>query len=195
MILPNVKKASLFAKQMYRDGKLKTCKELEETKNSSINQQISRSSLLTGTGLGEVTGERELQRIHDENINQLKSMDEKEILAEKEKLLNTLGKKEKYFYYLKIFMFYVDPKLIAFIRKRNKNEVEKEVIQINDKSNVQKNMDIDNQINLPIETDSRWVNMNNIENEKLEWMKDLPKPSAQRTVDESVRKKFSFSLI
>jgi len=94
MILPNVKKASLFAKQMYRDGKLKTCKELEETKQiSTNNQQISRSNLLTGSGLGEVTGERELQRIHDENIDRLKSMNEKEILAEKEKLLNTLGKK------------------------------------------------------------------------------------------------------
>ena len=34
---------------------------------------------------------------------------------------------------------------------------------------------------LPIEIDSKWVHMNNIEREKLEWMKDLPKPSAQRT--------------
>lgn len=81
---------------MYRDGQLKTCKELEETKTSSSNnQQISRSHLLTGLGLGEVTGERELQRIHDENIERLKSMDEKEILVEKEKLLNTLGKLEQ----------------------------------------------------------------------------------------------------
>ncbi len=80
---------------MYRDGKLKTCKELEETKlTSKKNQQISRSNLLTGTGLGEVTGERELQRIHDANLDRLKSMDEKEILEEKEKLLNTLGKND-----------------------------------------------------------------------------------------------------
>lgn len=78
---------------MYRDGQLKTCKELEETKKPpSNNQQLSRSHLLTGIGLGEVTGERELQRIHDENSDRLKSMDEKEILAEKEKLLNTLGR-------------------------------------------------------------------------------------------------------
>jgi hypothetical protein len=98
MTVPNVKKASLFAKQMYRDGKLKTCKELEEKKLPSTNQQISRSTLLTGSGLGEVTGERERQRIHDENIDRLKSMDEKEILAEKEKLLNTLGIKQRVFY-------------------------------------------------------------------------------------------------
>jgi len=81
---------------MYRDGKLKTCKELEETKKSSTNQQISRSSLLTGYGLGEVKRQREIQCIHDEDINRLKSMDEKEILLEQDKLLNTLGKRKKH---------------------------------------------------------------------------------------------------
>ena len=93
-----MKKASLFAKQMYRDGKLKTCKELEEKKVPSTNQSKSHSNILTGNGLGEVTGEREIQRIHQENIERLKSMDEREIFAEKEKLLNTLGRKKKFFF-------------------------------------------------------------------------------------------------
>ena len=31
------------------------------------------------------------------------------------------------------------------------------------------------------------MDMDNIEHEKLEWMKDLPKPSAQRTIDDTVR--------
>jgi hypothetical protein len=88
---------------MYRDGKLKACQELEETKKSSIDQQISRSNLVTGIGLGEVTGEREMQRIHDENIDRLQSMNEQEILAEKEKLLNTLGKKS--FFYKNVLRF------------------------------------------------------------------------------------------
>ena len=82
---------------MYRDGKLKTCKELEEKKVPSTNQSKSHSNILTGNGLGEVTGEREIQRIHQENIERLKSMDEREIFAEKEKLLNTLGKKKHSF--------------------------------------------------------------------------------------------------
>ena len=34
---------------------------------------------------------------------------------------------------------------------------------------------------LPIEVDSRWVHMDRIEHEKLEWMKDLPKLSEQPT--------------
>lgn len=86
---------------MYRDGKLKSCKELEEKQKTPISQQMPRSSLLTGMGLGEVTGERELQRIHEENVDRLKSLDEQEILAEREKLLNSLGTaKMKEFFYL-----------------------------------------------------------------------------------------------
>lgn len=47
-------------------------------------------------------------------------------------------------------------------------------------------METGNQSNLPIEVDSRWIHMDNIEHEKLEWMKDLPTPSIQRTTNESV---------
>jgi hypothetical protein len=56
-------------------------------------------------------------------------------------------------------------------------------------------MDIDHPTNPPIEIDSRWIHMDNIEYEKLEWMKDLPKPSAQRTADDSVRKIRVFFLL
>ena len=37
-----------------------------------------------------------------------------------------------------------------------------------------------------IEVDSRWMHMDKVEHEKLEWMKDLPQPSVQRTTDDSV---------
>ena len=84
----------MFAKQMYRDGKLKACKELDEKKTPVKNEKMSHSKLLTGCGLGEVTGERELQRIHNENVERLNAMNEKEILEEKEKLLKSLGKIE-----------------------------------------------------------------------------------------------------
>ena len=50
-------------------------------------------------------------------------------------------------------------------------------------------MDIENQksTTVPVETDSRWLHMDKVEYEKLEWMKDLPTPSAQRAPDDSVR--------
>ena len=62
------------------------------------------------------------------------------------------------------------------------------MIRINEKSFVQ-NMAVDTQTTLPIEIDSRWIHMNEIEHDKLEWMKDLPKPSVQQTTDDSVSKK------
>jgi len=166
--LPNVKKASLFAKQMYRDGKLKTCRDLEETKVTSDKQNLPRSHLLTGIGLGEVTGEREMKRIHDENTDRLKSMDEKEILAEKEKLLKTL-----------------DPKLISFIRQRHKKSNETVPIRESMETEKSETKMTSTENALPIEIDSRWLHMDKVEHEKLEWMKDLPKPSAQRTTDDS----------
>ena len=104
MTLPNVKKASLFAKQMYRDGKLKACKELEEKKTLPTQPTRSHSNILTGIGLGEVTGDREIQRIHEENMERLKSMDEKEILAEREKLLNTLGKRKVFLDWIEYYL-------------------------------------------------------------------------------------------
>ncbi|CAF0756663.1 unnamed protein product [Adineta ricciae] len=166
--VPNVKKASMFAKQMYRDGKLKVCQELEEKKSSIQNEKMSHSKLLTGCGLGEVTGERELQRIHNENVERLNSMNENEILEEREKLLKSL-----------------DPKLIAFIRKRTKQEDEGLIYRPS--ASTAQPMDIENQksTTIPIETDSCWLHMDKVEYEKLEWMKDLPTPSAQRAPDES----------
>ncbi|CAF3946170.1 unnamed protein product, partial [Rotaria magnacalcarata] len=41
-------------------------------------------------------------------------------------------------------------------------------------------------IELPMEVDSRWVHMDDIEYEKLEWIKDLSKLSAQQTSDDSI---------
>ena len=55
-------------------------------------------------------------------------------------------------------------------------------------------MEVHSQTNLPIEVDSRWVHMDKVEHEKLEWMKDLPKPAVQRTTHDSVSKIFSSYL-
>ena len=44
-------------------------------------------------------------------------------------------------------------------------------------------MEVDPPSNLPIEVNSRWIHMDKIEQEKLEWMKDLPKlPTTNHSV-------------
>lgn len=53
------------------------------------------------------------------------------------------------------------------------------------------NMEIDQPTDLPIEIDSRWIHMDKVESEKLEWMKDLPKPSAtNHSVSDNLRPMF-----
>lgn len=184
-----MKKASVFAKQMYREGKLKTCKDLDDGKKLTSNDRLSRSTLLTGSGLGEVTGDSELQRIHNENADRLNSMDEKEILEEKEKLLKTLGE-------ICIFSEACstnfdsrsDPKLIAFIRRKHKTEGAPAVHSSD--TTTMSSMHTDERKDaptVPIEVDSRWMHMDTVEAEKLEWMKDLPAASAARATDDSVR--------
>ena len=77
---------------MYREGQLRTCRELEASKSTSNNGHISRSTLITGQGLGDITGEREIERIHSENLDRIRTMGENELIEEKEKLINSLGK-------------------------------------------------------------------------------------------------------
>lgn len=80
--------------------------------------------------------------------------------------------------------------MIAFIRQRHKQQTSKEetLLPI---VNIEK-MDIETakkltKADLPIEVDSRWIHMDRIEHEKLEWTKDLSKTTAQYKNDESVR--------
>ncbi|CAF0927499.1 unnamed protein product [Didymodactylos carnosus] len=160
-----VKKSSLFAKQMQRDGKLKVAQDLNKitsVQRTSQIQQQQPSMILSGAGLGEVTGKRELQRIHEENVERLQSMSEAEILDEKEKLLNTL-----------------DPKLVAFIRKKNKQQAAnnvQEAMKMDIDETEQKNS-FDSQNLLPVETDTKWLHMDKVEHDKLEWMKEIQAPS------------------
>lgn len=80
---------------MFRDGKLQKCRELEASKSKSTDETLPKSVLLTGHGLGEMNADRELERIHHENLDRLQSLEETEILAEKERLLNSLGEKDE----------------------------------------------------------------------------------------------------
>ena len=80
------------------------------------------------------------------------------------------------------FLVCSDPKLIAFLRRRNQQQGAEEFIRSNEKLPEQ-NMEVDPPSNLPIEVNSRWIHMDKIEQEKLEWMKDLPKPP---TINHSV---------
>lgn len=113
------KNKSLFAQNLEMKGKLKShfpldrvhqpfvskderLKWMEENVLSSVKKQI-----ITGDGLGNT---RDIEQIHIENLEVLSRMTSDEILAEQKKLIQQL-----------------DPKLVAFIRKRNQTQVENEL--------------------------------------------------------------------
>lgn len=48
--------------------------------------------IVTGEGLGNLSGEQEAQNIHKENLERLQSMPKKQILEEQKRLMAQLGK-------------------------------------------------------------------------------------------------------
>lgn len=80
--------------------------------------------------------------------------------------------------------------MISFIRQRHKksNQTTTSTVPIREAMETEKSegKTTSTENDLSIEVDSRWLHMDKVEHEKLEWMKDLPKPSAQRTTDDSV---------
>lgn len=82
----------------------------------------------------------------------------------------------------------LDPKLISFIRQRHKNNKMHNDNQTSNSNQetVESNSSKTSNTDLPFEIDSRWVHMDKVEHEKLEWMKDLPTPSATHKTNDSV---------
>lgn len=113
------KNKSLFAQNLEAKGKLKAYYQLNQVyqpnkllenddKLKSIEKHLptivtesgsSRKQLITGEGVGNV---KDAEQIHVENLELLAKMSPEEIIAEQKKLVEQL-----------------DPKLVAFIRKRS----------------------------------------------------------------------------
>uniref|UniRef100_A0A8C3U458 RNA polymerase II associated protein 1 n=1 Tax=Catharus ustulatus TaxID=91951 RepID=A0A8C3U458_CATUS len=141
-----------------------------------------RPCLITGEGLGSQKSEEEAQAIHRENLEKLQSMSEEEILQEQARLLAQL-----------------DPSLVAFLKsQRGNNEGQKKELKmepnrpeefveslisfisvLEGKTDVSFSPHTDD--DLPVKPRKEWIHMDNVEFEKLEWMKDLPSPRQKKT--------------
>ncbi|KAG8187093.1 hypothetical protein JTE90_023935 [Oedothorax gibbosus] len=190
------KKKSLFAQLMEKI-------EDEVIPTEILPDAVCKSSLIDGSGLNNREQERELKKIHEENLSKLASMSKEEILKHQLELKSQL-----------------DPTLIQFIKSRRnfkKSSKSKEPVSesvhaedsdcpgeilrkegrtdcdalILEKAN-EFEVDRRNKLltdlkgkNIEIPSDTKelleevdkgnWVNMKNIEKEKLEWISDLPK--------------------
>ncbi|XP_032649769.1 RNA polymerase II-associated protein 1 isoform X3 [Chelonoidis abingdonii] len=168
---------------------------LHSTKDSKPDDDVSflRPHIITGEGLGSLESEREALAIHEENLQKLHSMTQEEILQEQRRLLVQL-----------------DPSLVAFLKsgrgvyegqeRREKpghpepgtesqhggEETVKDFavggsgMEESVRPEKDTRMEI-TEVDLPIKPQKEWIHMNNVEFEKLEWIKDLPHPRQRRT--------------
>ncbi|NXG44940.1 RPAP1 protein, partial [Psilopogon haemacephalus] len=158
-----------------------------------------RPYLITGEGLGSQKSEQEAEAIHRENLEKLWSMSEEEILQEQKKLLAQL-----------------DSGLVAFLKsRRGGNEDQKKELKMewNRPEEFVESLSVDQHgvgssgleeslkkeenrkveitdDNLPVKPKKEWIHMDNVEFEKLEWMKDLPSLRQKKT-KERMQARFS----
>nr|XP_048709239.1 RNA polymerase II-associated protein 1 isoform X5 [Caretta caretta] len=168
---------------------------LHSTKDGKPDDGVStqRPHIITGEGLGSLESEREALAIHEENLQKLHSMTQEEILQEQRRLLVQL-----------------DPSLVAFLKSRHgvdegqerrekpgppepgteSQHGAKETVKdfsvggsgMEESVRTEKDTRMEiTEVDLPIKPQKEWIHMNNVEFEKLEWIKDLPHPRQKRT--------------
>lgn len=178
LVCRSKQKKSLFALQMDKDGSVPKAKNQNSINNSNISS-FCKGLIMDGTGL---KSDDEMLRIHNESLEKLSHMSEKEILAEQK----YLHKK-------------INPSIAKFLKNKRKqlensefkpdckdeNTKKEESFNIDNESemisekikNNEDPMDVKEET-LPIKPSDakKWVHMDIIEKEKLAWMGDLPSP-------------------
>ncbi|NWW76580.1 RPAP1 protein, partial [Climacteris rufus] len=155
-----------------------------------------RPCLITGEGLGSQKSDQEAQAIHKENLEKLRSMSEEEILQEQARLLaqldpslvaflksqrgNDEGQKKE----LKMEQNRSEECLeslpVAQHGVRSSLSMQESGLEecVRKEENTKVEMTDDD---LPVKPRKEWIHMDNVEFEKLEWMKDLPSPRQKKT--------------
>ncbi|XP_068017518.1 RNA polymerase II-associated protein 1 [Melanerpes formicivorus] len=164
-----------------------------------------RPCLITGEGLGSQKSEQEAEAIHRENLEKLRSMSEEEILQEQEKLLAQLdpglvaflksrrGGKEGQKKELKMNWSRPEESVESLPAARHgvgsAPRVQESALGEPVKKEENREVEITDD-NLPVKPKKEWIHMDNVEFEKLEWMKDLPAPRQKKT-KEGMQARFS----
>ncbi|NXA10836.1 RPAP1 protein, partial [Sapayoa aenigma] len=155
-----------------------------------------RPRLITGEGLGSQNSEEEAEAIHRENLEKLRSMSEEEILQEQTKLLSQLdsslvaflksqrGNNESKKKELKVEQNrpeeFVESLPVA--QHGVKSSLSTQKLSLEESVRKEENMKVEiTDDDLPVKPRKEWIHMDNVEFEKLEWMKDLPPPRQKKT--------------
>ncbi|KFO94661.1 RNA polymerase II-associated protein 1, partial [Buceros rhinoceros silvestris] len=152
--------------------------------------------LITGEGLGSQKSEEEAQAIHKENLEKLRSMSEEEILQEQERLLSQLdsslvaflksrrGGSEGWKKELKMEQDRPEESVgqhgVGSSLPMQESSLEESVKKEENRKAEIRKVEITGD-DLPVKPKKEWIHMDNVEFEKLEWMKDLPSPLQKKT--------------
>ncbi|XP_075568155.1 RNA polymerase II-associated protein 1 isoform X2 [Pelecanus crispus] len=155
-----------------------------------------RPCLITGEGLGSQKSEQEAQAIHKENLEKLRSMSEEEILQEQEKLLAQLDSSLVAFLKSRRGGSEGQKKELKMEQNRLEEFAESlpvaqhgigsslsmQELGLEESVRKEENMKVEiTDDDLPVKPKKEWIHMDNVEFEKLEWMKDLPSPRQKKT--------------
>ncbi|NWJ09131.1 RPAP1 protein, partial [Crypturellus undulatus] len=164
-----------------------------------------RPCIITGEGLGSEKSEQEVQAIHKENLEKLQSMSQEEILQERERLLAQLDSSLVAF--LKSRRDGNENQRKKGLKKeQNRPEEPLETVPVaqhnigaspslqgsdmEESLMKEENTKVEITDNLPVKPKKEWIHMDNVEFEKLEWMKDLP-PARQKKTKKGMQARFS----
>ncbi|XP_045474307.1 RNA polymerase II-associated protein 1 isoform X2 [Harmonia axyridis] len=177
---------SLFAQEMKEHGKGEDATTVASTSISGKKKLIATDvgnnfNENIGSGLvhhSTILSDNEKKEIHEQNLNILKSTPESEILAEKERLLSGLN-----------------PAILAYLQSRKKENVNKSTnLTITQQNDAGQNIDL-NSIKSTVEILStlgsdKWLNFNQLETNKLAWMKEIEMPKIDK--DKAFEARFDF---
>ncbi|XP_045771008.1 RNA polymerase II-associated protein 1 [Maniola jurtina] len=192
---PNIKPGvkSIFAQHIEKLNKQKeNCMDIDTAQPSS-SSQVTKEELkcLNIPSKSFILSSKEADNIHKENLKILIEMSEQDILQEQQKLLSSL-----------------DPKLIDFIRAKRRETISRnttcnlkvENIQANnnemsvaeqvDKNDIKENYLWDNDV-LSHPQLNKWLHFENLEKDKLEWIKGIEDRKVK--ADEPYEARFDFT--
>uniref|UniRef100_S4RLV8 RNA polymerase II associated protein 1 n=1 Tax=Petromyzon marinus TaxID=7757 RepID=S4RLV8_PETMA len=158
--------------------------------------------LVTGTGLAVGCAEAEAEKIHKENVERLKAMSREEIAEERSRLLaqidpklvaflrSTSARRDSTGRHQAKRVRFVEPgdnvKAARMqvapadtITEKGTGESSESLVTDSDMDTEEedKTSTLDG---LPIKPQKEWMHMDKVESEKMEWMRELPKPSPKR---------------
>ncbi|XP_050407412.1 RNA polymerase II-associated protein 1 isoform X2 [Patella vulgata] len=173
---PSGERISIFAQQFV---KTETTREetMEEDVTKTMDTGFKMPGIVRGSGLSVSFAEKEVKKIHQENIAKLGEMTETEILEEQKKLFES-----------------IDPKVLAFLKKDKTSTGKKEEIPM-DTSSIKTSESVvktEKQVqftddDIPVKREKGWMSMENIEYDKLEWIKELPDIKTEDGVGKQAR--------